>query len=81
MKNAWPNFAFKDVVMEVKNGDGEEKLNRKKPQLKGDPETIAQALEDLAIDKPFYSCRVVGDRLEFVLYGGDVIYWWPEKED
>ena len=31
----------------------------------------------LGIDRPYYACRVVGDRLEFSLYGGDVVVWPP----
>lgn len=39
--------------------------------------TIAQALAELNINVPYYACRVVGNRLEFHLYGGQVTYW-PE---
>ena len=42
---------------------------------------IARALEELGIDKPYYTCRVVGGRLEFRLHGGDVVYWPPRKGD
>ena len=42
------------------------------------PDLIAQALKELGIDKPFYTCRVVGGRLEFRLYGGAVVCWPPD---
>lgn len=54
---------------------------RKKPQISvdGEPteEAIKRALDDLAIDRPYYTCKVVGNRLEFSLYGGDVVHWPP----
>lgn len=34
-----------------------------------------QALAELQITVPVYTCRVVGSRLEFRLYGGRVLYW------
>ena len=40
-------------------------------------DTIRQALDDLGINRPYYSCRVVGNRLELTLYGGDVVTWPP----
>ena len=49
-----------------------------KPAIVADPETIRQALDELQINRPFYTCRVVGNRLEFSLYGGDLIYWPPK---
>ena len=57
---------------------------RAKPAIKagadGTPsaETIRQALEDLNIDRPYMACRVVGNRLELTLYGGDVVFWPPK---
>ena len=51
----------------------------KKPATKADPETVRQALDELGIDRPFYNCRVVGNRLEFSLYGGDVVFWPPKR--
>jgi len=42
-------------------------------------ETVRQAVEELGINRPFYSCRIVGNRLEFSLYGGDLVYWPPKK--
>ena len=40
---------------------------------------IKRALQDLGITVPFYRARVVGNRLELSLYGGDVVYWPPKK--
>lgn len=47
--------------------------------VKADAGTIRQALDELGINKPFYTCKVVGNRLEFTLYGGDVVTWPPEN--
>ena len=43
------------------------------------PDLLAKALRELGLSQPFYTCRVVGNRLEFVLYGGSVVYWPPAK--
>ena len=57
--------------------------SRRKPAITADPDgtppaaTIRQALDDVGIDKPYYTCKVVGSRLEFSLYGGDVVTWPP----
>ena len=51
--------------------------SRRKPAVKADAPTIRQALDELGIDKPYYTCKVVGNRLEFSLYGGDVAIWPP----
>jgi len=51
---------------------------RRAPTIHADPETIRQALRALGIDRPFYTCKVVGSRLEFSLYGGDVAFWPPK---
>lgn len=51
----------------------------KQPKPTADADTIRQALEELGEDRPFYTCRVVGNRLEFAMYGGDVITWPPPK--
>ena len=40
--------------------------------------TIRQALDELGLNRPYYACRVAGSRLEFVLYGGDVVTWPAE---
>jgi hypothetical protein len=42
------------------------------------PDAIREAVENLGINRPFYTCRLVGNRLEFSLYGGDLVYWPPK---
>jgi hypothetical protein len=46
------------------------------------PEAYEQALQDLQIDAPIYTCRILNNRLEFRLYGGRVLFWptAPVKE-
>jgi hypothetical protein len=58
---------------------------RKKPAITADQApivadagTIRQALDELAIDRPYMGARVVGNRLELTLYGGDVVTWPPK---
>ena len=51
---------------------------RGKPAIKADEATIRQAVDELGLNRPFYTCRVVGARLEFSLYGGDLVYWPPK---
>jgi len=46
--------------------------------LTADAQTIRQALDELAERRPYYTCRVVGNRLEFAMYGGDVVTWPPK---
>ncbi len=53
------------------------RTTRKPAPIQADPDTIHQALDELGENRPFYSCRVVGNRLEFAMYGGDVITWPP----
>ena len=48
------------------------------PPVQADAATIRQALEELGIDRPYMACRVVGNRLELTLYGGDVVTWPPQ---
>jgi hypothetical protein len=57
-----------------------EPRTRRETQIRADAETIRQAIEELGIDRPFYRCRVVGTRLEFSLYGGDLVYWPPKPK-
>lgn len=45
--------------------------------ITADAATIRRALDDLGIDRPYYTARVVGGRLELRLYGGDYVYWPP----
>jgi hypothetical protein len=53
---------------------------RPAPSVTNTRATRAQALEELAVDKPWYTCRVVGGRLEFSLYGGEVVFWPPQED-
>jgi hypothetical protein len=60
------------------------------PMTKGKPRKVTAAdvtLADapvavaaLGLDVPYYQVRLVGNRLEFHLYGGDVVYW-PDAPD
>ncbi len=59
----------------AKRGD----LTADEAPIVADAGTIRQAIEDLGINRPFYSCRVVGSRLEFSMYGGDLIFWPPKR--
>jgi starch phosphorylase len=52
IRNAWSDFAVKDVIMEVKNGDGEEHLSRKRPQLKVGSQLSVRALVKLGKASP-----------------------------
>lgn len=47
------------------------------PPSDGTPsaETVRKAIDELGLNRPFYTCRVVGNRLEFSVYGGDLVYW------
>ena len=48
------------------------------PKIQADAKTIRRALDDLGIDRPYYTARVVSGRLELRLYGGDYVYWPPD---
>ena len=39
---------------------------------------VARAIRELDITVPYYTCRLVGNRLEFRLYGGLAVYWPPK---
>jgi len=52
MKKAWPEFAIKDVQMQVKNGEDSELLNLKQPQLKVGSQLSISALVKLAKVSP-----------------------------
>jgi hypothetical protein len=45
--------------------------------IQADPATIQQALDALGITVPYYTARVVGNRIELTLYGGQVVTWSP----
>jgi starch phosphorylase len=67
MREAWPEFAVKDVVMEVHNGNGNEKLNPKQPQLKVGSQLCVRALVKLG--------RINPDNISVELYHGPVDTW------
>ena len=54
-------------------------MAKRRPKKVTPPEvTIADApvaLAALGINVPYYQVRLVGNRLEFHLYGGNVVYW------
>ena len=56
-------------------GAGSPRPPRSPRPLTADPATIRQALDELGIDRPYYTAKVVGGRLELRLYGGDYVYW------
>jgi len=64
MKRAWPEFAIKDVKMQVKNGEAEVQLNPRQPQLKVGSELSVSALVKLG--------RVSPDDVSVELYHGPV---------
>jgi len=64
MREAWPEFAVKDVVMEVHNGNGNEQLNPKQPQLKVGSQLCVRALVKLD--------RIRPDDISVELYHGPV---------
>jgi hypothetical protein len=52
------------------------RTTRKKPAAP--PVTLTDApvaVAALGINVPYYRVRLVGNRLEFHLYGGQVVYW------
>jgi len=66
-KKAWPEFAVKDVVMEVGNGEGKETLNQKQPQLKIGSKLSIKALVKLG--------KVSPNDVSVELYHGLVDNW------
>jgi len=52
MRQAWHEFTVKDVIMEVHNGDGNEQLNPKQPQLKVGSQLCVRALVKLGTVSP-----------------------------
>jgi len=67
MREAWSEFAVKDVVMEVHNGNGNEQLNPKQPQLKVGSQLCVRALVKLG--------RISPDNISVELYHGPVDTW------
>ncbi len=67
IREAWPEFAVKDVVMEVHNGNGNEQLNPQQPQLKVGSQLCIRALVKLG--------RISPDDISVELYHGPVDTW------
>ncbi|MHC4558193.1 MAG: alpha-glucan family phosphorylase [Planctomycetota bacterium] len=67
MRKAWSEFAVKDVIMEVHNGNGNEQLNPKQPQLKVGSELYVKTLVKLGKINP--------DDVSVELYHGSVDTW------
>ena len=66
-RKAWPELAVKDVVMEVSNGDGHQKLNPKQPQLKIGSRLYIKALVKLG--------KIDPKDVSVELYHGPVDNW------
>lgn len=41
---------------------------------------ISRAIDELAIDRPIYAHRIVGNRLEMLVYGADEPLFWPPEQ-
>ena len=67
MKKAWPEFAVKDVQVQVKNGQKNEQLNLKQPKLKVGSQLCVKALVKLANVSP--------DDVSVELYHGPIDPW------
>jgi starch phosphorylase len=52
IKKAWPELAVEDVIVEFSNGDGYERLNHKRPQLKVGSQLRVRALVQLGKVSP-----------------------------
>ena len=52
VRQAWPEFAVKEVTMNARNGNGDEQLNPRQPQLKVGSELTVRALVKLGRIKP-----------------------------
>jgi len=73
IRNAWPDFAVKDVIMEIQNGDGNKQLNPKKPQLKVGSQLSVRALVKLG--------KVSPDDVSVELYHGPIDTWGNIKDN
>jgi starch phosphorylase len=56
IRQAWPEFAVKEVTMNTKNGNGDEQLNPRQPELKVGSELIVRALVKLGRIRPEDVC-------------------------
>ena len=72
MKQAWPEFAVKDVIMEVNHGDANEQLNPRWPQLKVGAQLSVRTLVKLGSVSP--------DDVSVELYHGPVDTWGSIKD-
>ena len=72
IKEAWPEFAVKDVVMEAQNGNGNEQLNPKRPQLKVGSKLSVRALVKLG--------KISPNDISVELYHGPVDTWGNIKQ-
>ncbi len=72
MRKAWPEIAVKDVVMQVNNGESQEQLNPKQPQLRAGADLSIKAL--IKLDK------VRPDDVSIELYHGPVDTWGNIKD-
>jgi starch phosphorylase len=69
---AWPEIAVKEVVMEVRNGNGNKKLNPKQSQLKVGSELSVRALVGLG--------KISPKDISVELYYGPVDTWGNIKQ-
>ncbi len=67
IKEAWPELAVKDVVMELHNGNGNEQLNPQQPQLKVGSKLSVRALVNLG--------KISPNDISVELYHGPVDTW------
>ena len=56
IRQAWPSFAVKDVVMNMENGESDEQLNPRQPQLKVGSELSVRARVKLGSIRPEDVC-------------------------
>ena len=67
INEAWPEFAVKDVIMEVQNGNGSKQLNPKQPQLKVGSKLSVRALVKIG--------KISPNDIAVELYYGPVDNW------
>ncbi|MBL7184860.1 MAG: alpha-glucan family phosphorylase [Phycisphaerae bacterium] len=71
VRDAWPEVTVKDVIIEVRNGDGCERLNHKGPQLKVGSQLSIRALVRLG--------RISREDVSVEFYHGPVDTWQKIK--
>jgi starch phosphorylase len=72
IRQAWPEFAVKEVTMNTKNGNGDEQLNPRQPELKVGSELVVRALIKLG--------RINPDEVCVELYHGPTDSWGNIRE-